>query len=251
MYGKLKWIRIPALLALLACAPVAWAGPGSGLKEIPDSELADMRGRFTVGDSQVLWFGVSMVSSWYTASGQLLQGRLDLGFDMANGTPVVSFEPSVTVTDADAPMPVASGDRSIGGAGLANVGGMVQSVQVAGDGNRAANTTALTVRDGQAPTTVAGTGASSASAAASGASATATFDGNAARVLLQVAGHGTAEQWIRPGSLGQQISLASDGQAVSNQLQLELVRHALPASAMLGQNVAQSIQMTRGIGGGL
>ena len=54
-----------------------------GMTEIPDPELATMRGRYTVGDHQVAWFGVSMISTWQTASGQTLQGTLSLGMDFA------------------------------------------------------------------------------------------------------------------------------------------------------------------------
>ncbi|HIY71895.1 MAG TPA: hypothetical protein H9827_10575, partial [Candidatus Luteimonas excrementigallinarum] len=83
------------------------------------------------------------------------------------------------------------------------------------------------------------------------ASASVNFDGNSAGVLLQVAGHGAAEQWIRAGSMGQSIRLTSDGQTVSNQLHLDLVRQSLPATAMLNQNVAQALTTARGIGGGI
>ena len=80
--------------------------------------------------------------------------------------------------------------------------------------------------------------------------ASAGFDGNNARVVLQVAGHGSAQQWIRAGSLGQTIQLTSDGQSVSNQLQVELVRQSLPSNLSLDQSVAQAIALNRGLGTG-
>ena len=250
--------RCRALLlgGLLCCAPVLAqqapaATPGKGLTEIPDPELGLMRGRFAVGDNQVLWFGVSMISSWQTTGGQLLQGRLDIGFDFSNGDPVVSFTPNVVLTDEQAPMPVPGGQRHVDSAGLANVNGLVQGVQVAGDGNAASNVTSLTVRDGEVPAIAGGGSDGGALSAASGAaSADVNFDGNGARVLLQVAGHGAAEQWIRAGSMGQSIRLQSDGQSVSNRLHLDLVRQSLPSTAMLNQNVAQALVTARGIGGG-
>lgn len=250
--------RALLLGGLLASAPAlaqqsSAPPPGSGLTEIPDAELGLMRGRFTVGNNQVLWFGVSMVSSWQTSGGQQLQGRLDIGFDFSNGDPVVSFTPNVVLTDEHAPMPVPAGQRSIDSAGLANVSGLVQGVQVAGDGNAASNLTSLTVRDGELPATARAGGAAegSLSASSGAASARVHMDGNGAGVLLQVAGHGTAEQWIRAGSMGQSIRLASDGQAVSNRLHLDLVRQSLPATAMLNQNVAQALVSARGTGGGM
>lgn len=235
--------------ALAQQAPAA--APGKGLTEIPDPELGLMRGRFAVGDNQVLWFGVSMISSWQTTGGQLLQGRLDIGFDFSNGDPVVSFTPNVVLTDEHAPMPVPGGQRHVDSAGLANVNGLVQGVQVAGDGNAASNVTSLTVRDGDVPAMAGGgSGAASLSGVSGAASADVDFDDNGARVLLQVAGHGAAEQWIRAGSMGQSIRLQSDGQSVSNRLHLDLVRQSLPATAMLNQNVAQALVTARGIGGG-
>ncbi|WP_370564167.1 hypothetical protein [Luteimonas salinilitoris] len=239
------------MASALAQADGETARPARGLTEIPDTELGLMRGRYTVGNDAVLWFGVSMVSTWQTAAGQTLQGQLDFGFDFSRGTPTVSYRPSVTITAEDAPLPVAQGQRSVDSAGLANVSGMVQSVQVAGDGNVAGNVTSLTVRDGEAPAAIAAAGGRHAEAAAAGMSASAGFDGGEARILLQVDGHGAAEQWIRAGSLGQSIRLGSDGQAVGNQLHLDLVRQSLPANAALDQGVAQAISLTRGLGGHL
>lgn len=254
------WRR--ALAALCAGLPTALVQaadadaarpPARGLTEIADAELGLMRGRYAVGNDAVLWFGVSMVSTWQTAAGQTLQGQLDFGFDFSRGTPTVSYRPSVTITAEDAPMPVAQGQRSVESAGLGNVSGMVQSVQVAGDGNAARNFTTLTVREGEAPVPAAADAGAGghADAAMGGLAASAGFDGGDARVLLQVDGHGAAEQWIRAGSLGQSIRLGSDGQAVSNQLHLELVRRSLPANAALDQGVAQAISLTRGLGGGI
>lgn len=249
--------RALLLGGLLCCAPAlaqqAPASPGSGLTEIPDDELGLMRGRFAVGNNQVLWFGVSMISTWQTSAGQTLQGRLDIGFDFSNGSPVLSFSPNVVLTDEHAPMPAPGGQRTIDSSGLANVSGLVQGVQVAGDGNAASNLTSLTLREGEAPAMAGGSaGASGAMSAASGpASASVHFNGGGARVLLEVAGHGSAEQWIRAGSMGQSIRLASDGQSVSNQLHLDMVRQSLPATAMLNQNVAQALVTARGLGGGI
>ena len=190
--------RTLLLGGLLCCAPAlaeqAPARTGSGLTEIPDAELGQMRGRFAVGDNRVLWFGVSMISSWQTSSGQLLQGRLDIGFDFSDGDPVVSFTPNVVLTDEMAPMPVASG-RSVDSAGLGNVAGLVQGVQVAGDGNAASNVTSLTLREGAAPAAGGGGAAEGAiSRTAGAATASVRFDGNGAGVLLEVQGHGAAEQ---------------------------------------------------------
>lgn len=237
-------------LAALSAEPSAHAA--KRLTEIPDPELNLMRGRYTVGDNAVAWFGVSMISTWQTQSGQTLQSTMTLGMDFTKNTPVVTFQPTVSVTAADAPMPVAdTASRSVDGAGLANVSGVVQSVQVAGDHNAASNIAQLNVRNGDAPASSGQSSAAQQVTASSGnATATASYDGNAASVLLQVEGQGAVQQWIRNGSLGQTVQLTSDHQQVNNRLDIDLVRQTLASNAQLNQNVAQAIGLTRGIGVG-
>lgn len=238
-------------IVLCACIAPAWAdGPTApatpGLTEIPDAELGAMRGRYIVGDNRVAWFGVTMVSNWVTSSGQTLQGAMQLGFDLRGGKPDVSFQPSVTITEPAAAVATAGGPREVDGSGLANVGGLVQSVQVAGDGNLARNGLQLKVREGAVPDGIAsGAATTVAETASGGASARAALDGGGARILLQVAGQGVAEQWIDARSIGQSIRLAGDGQTVGNQLQLDLVRQSVPASQSVHQNLVQAIGMTR------
>ena len=236
----LAWMAMPAL----ANEP---SPPSRGLHEIPDGELDLMRGRYIVGDNKVLWFGVSMITSWQTQSGQTVQGALRIGMDFRNGAPTISFTPNINIGLADADATVASGGRSIDSAGLGNVSGLVQSVQVAGDGNRAGNTTSLLVRDGDVPATQAGA-ASSVDTGNAAATASAHMDANGARLSIGVNGQGMAEQWIRAGSVGQSIRIAGDGQQVSNRLQLELVRQAVPTHALVMSSVARAIALNQGIG---
>ena len=227
-----------------ASEPPAPAKPG--LHEIPDAELGAMRGRYIVGENRVAWFGVTMVSTWMTSAGQSVQGALKLGFDLRGQKPEVSFQPSVTITEQSTALAAASGSREIDAGGLANVGGLVQSVQVAGDGNTARNGMTLQIRDGAVPDGIApGATATVAETSVGGAQARAAFENGGARILLQVAGQGAAEQWIDARSIGQSIRLAGDGQAVGNQLQLDLVRQSVPASQSIHQNLVQAIGMTR------
>ena len=136
-----------------------------------------------------------MVSQWQASNGTTLQGSLTLGMDFRGaGAPKLSFQPSVHVTAADAPLPDTHG-RSIDSSGLANASGLVQSVQVAGDGNVARNVTTLTVREGGVPA-VLSDGAGNVTAQPAGASATAVLEGNQAHLLLQVDGQG----WCSSGS---------------------------------------------------
>jgi hypothetical protein len=271
--------RILSLAIGLATAPAAFtalaqeaepakpapAGGGNGLTELSDDELGDMRGRYTASSNTVAWFGVTMVSTWQTQAGQQLKSSMTVTMDgRAPGKPTVTFQPHVSITAIDAPSPIPSGQREIDNAGLANVSGVVQSVQVAGDGNVAQNTAQITVRqqqevpesppadslalaaasDASTPQAIA---ASSIATSAAGMTATALLEDNAARVLLQIDGQGAVEQWVSHSGMGQTIQLAVDGHQASNWMELDLVRSSSQGRAALGQNVAQAISLSRGI----
>lgn len=241
-------------IALGASVAPAWSSDdttthANGLREIPDSELGAMRGRYIVGDNRVAWFGVTMVSNWVTSAGQSIQSAVKLGFDLRGAKPEVSFQPSVTITEQTPALAAAAGTGDVDASGLANVGGLVQSVQVAGDGNIARNGMSLQVREGDVPVAAANAASTTvADMTLGGAHARASLEDGGARILLQVAGQGAAEQWIDARSIGQSIQLAGNGQAVGNQLQLDLVRQSVPSSQTIHQNLVQAIGMTR-VGG--
>jgi len=264
------------------------------VQEVSDEELGTMRGRYTVGNNTVAWFGVSMISSWQSSTGQILQSTLTVGMNFTGKQPQITFVPTVTITAANAPLPAISTatsttntaannlSRNVSGLGLANVGGVVQSVQVAGDNNVASNQTNLTITNGNAPpssassnssnqaiTGPAGTTNTTASSntvttssvttpdsatttSSNGASASASYDNGLAQVLLNIAGEGNVRQWVQNGNLGQTVQLTADNQIVSNLMQVQLVRQAMATNAQLTQNIAQnvsqSINLTRGIG---
>lgn len=245
---------LATMLALACPAPVAASQPGSGLTEIPDPELELMRGRYTIGGNSVAWFGVTMISTWTDAAGRTLEGGMTLGMDFSDGgqVPQVSFTPVVSITDADAPLPgTAAGSRTIDASGLDNAAGLVQSVQVAGDGNAASNLAQLRVREGTgAPSGAAPLYGHDVASRVGDASVLAGFDGSTARVKLQIDGQGAVEQWIRSGSVGQGVQLTGDHHNVTNRLQIDLVQQPAMAQALLAQNVAQAMVMARGIGPG-
>ena len=250
----------PAALPALAQQQEAGqdAVVASGLTELSDAEMGDMRGRYTVSSNTVAWFCVTMVSTWQTQDDAQLQSRLTVTMDASRpGKPQVTFQPHVSITAIDAPPPVPDGQRSIDSSGLANVTGVVQGVQVAGDGNVAHNVARITVRDrpsAQDRTTATpgdGSPAMEASTVAvatvSGMNAVARIEENAARVLLRIDGQGAVEQWIGSNGMGQTIQLAADGQKASNWMELDVVRNTTQGRTALGQNVAQAIALSRGI----
>lgn len=264
----------PAALPAFAQAqalPSPATTPATGLTELTDEEMGDMRGRYTVSNNTVAWFGVTMVSTWQNQAGQQLTSSMKVTMDARTpDKPVVSFQPHVSITTVDVAPPSPDGQREIDNAGLANVTGITQSIQVAGDDNAAHNVAKVTVRD-QVPT---GEGAAPAgaepaasadvvpaiavpdpvasqatiaTASAAGMNAVAQLDGNAARVLLQIDGQGAVEQWINRSGMGQTIMLSSDGQTASNWMELDIVRNTSQARAGVAQNVAQAIALSRGI----
>ena len=152
----------------------------------------------------------------------------------------------MSITEQMPALAAAAGTGDVDASGLANVGGLVQSVQVAGDGNIARNGMSLQVRDGDVPVAAANAASTTvADMTLNGAHARASLEDGGARILLQVAGQGAAEQWIDARSIGQSIQLAGNGQAVGNQLQLDLVRQSVPSSQTIHQNLIQAIGMTR------
>lgn len=211
-----------------AAAP---ADAGRLLTEIPDPELATLRGRFLIGHNTVAYFGVTMASSWTTANGQQLSGSVVLGmqFGPDGPIPVITFTPTMNIVSG-APVPAPGAGtvtRTLDGSGLANVNGLVQGIQVAGDGNRAINVTALRVTHGDPPGAGMGTPGTDAFAShmeVDDARVAAAFDPvRGVSLTLGVKDQGLVSQWIRGGSVGQLVQLTADGQAVDNQLRLDLV----------------------------
>lgn len=250
-------LTLGAIIAPLgaAAAQTAVTGnshPGSGLHDISDPELNMLRGRYTIGNNTVAWFGVKMISTWQTNTGQILQGTLAVNMHFgANGaTPQITFQPSVNVTSANAAIPMPVTGRTVDNSGLANVTGVTQSVQVAGNDNVASNVVRLNVRDGDTPPgVVSGADAhGSSSMQVDGSSANVSFDGRNATVQLDVNGAGTVQQWIRNGSLGQSVQFAADNQSARNVMEIDLVRQSLSSNTQLSQSVAQAITLTQGIG---
>lgn len=249
MMSRWQWMLMPCLLLATPFLHAAERQPlGRGLHEIPDSELGLMRGRYTVGDNKVMWFGVSMITTWQTQTGQTVQGSLKIGMDFSKGAPTISFTPNVIMGSASSDAEASPGSRSIDSAGLNNASGLVQSVQVAGDGNRASNVTSLVIREGSAPTLADATSSGTAQATQGAASANAHMDASGARLVVGVAGQGVAEQWVKAGAVGQSIRITGDGQQVGNRLQLELVKQALPTNALVMTSVAKAIALNQGIG---
>jgi hypothetical protein len=237
---------------------------GNGLQELSDEDMADMRGRYTVGQNAVAYFGVSMISTWQSASGQLLEATMQVTIDARNRdrAPTVSFKPTINITSVVPgmrPNPAAGRDsteRHVDGSGLANVSGLTQGVQVAGDGNRAINVTDIQMAqldESNAPPAAAVQAATAArqfrTMTVGNATVTASAGPEGVRLLLDIARQGSVQQWIRSGSVGQSVQLTSDFQRVSNRMELTVLQQNLASNVQLAQSFAQSLGQIRSAGG--
>lgn len=249
-------IAPPALAANHALARLPQAS--TPLIEMPDPELAALRGRFIIGNHAVAYFGVNMLSTWSNPDGLQMQGGATLGlyFDASGAKPRTSFTPTMTIVRGAPPAQSAdAATRSVDAAGLANVGGLLQGVQIAGDGNRAVNAATLkvTTASPNAPETAPATIGQpfAASTHAGDARIALAFDPtHGVSVELGVAGQGLVAQWVRAGTVGQSVQLTADGQAVANVLQLDLVLNQGQARATASHDVAQALLQARANGTG-
>ena len=253
-------------LGLAGISGHAWAAnapaASSGMTEIGDAELAQMRGRWTPpgSTSTVAYFGVTMTSNWNTSGGQQLASSMTLGMNFdAGGNLQMTFQPTVTIVQNVPTTTTGSTrdtvQRTIDSSGLANVSGLVQGVQIAGDRNLADNVTSVVVStEGdagtQAPATgTTFTGQSQTFALHDGdANASASIGNQGMQVSLSISGQGQVQQWINGGSLGQVIAIGADGQSVHNSLQIHLVQRSLTGAVDLSHDLAQSMSLMRGIG---
>lgn len=228
---------------------------GHGIQEISDTTLSNMRGRYVVGNNTVMYFGVQMVSTWNSPTGQTLMGGVNMGMNFSGGktVPSVSFQPTVSIVSGGATGPVAdTSNRSIESGGLNNPNGLVQSIQVTGDGNHASNVTALNVTDEMPANLIHGSGQTAVEAVSGDTAVRASLENGEARIDMVIADQGMVEQVIRghgAGSNGviQTVSALGDNHFITNQLQLTLVQEVSGASAQLRQHVAQSIAQLRGL----
>jgi hypothetical protein len=242
-----------------AATAVAPTRAGPRLSEIPDAELAAMRGRFMIGSNTVAYFGVTMASTWVTASGQQLSGSVVIGmhFGPDGQIPVITFTPTMNIMQGT-PLPAIPADgvtRSVDGSGLANINGLVQGIQIAGDGNRAVNVTSLRISSGTDDTgmdvATSTTQAFDSETSADDARVAVAFDpAQGVSLTLGVDGQGLVSQWIRSGSVGQLVQITSDGQSVNNQLSLDLVLGGQMASIQAMRAASQALLQARMNGSG-
>jgi hypothetical protein len=209
MYKRSLIFTALALILGCRCATVladdnADGHPGAGIHDVTDEELSTMRGRYTVGDNTVVYFGVEMISTFQTSNGQTVQGTMTLGmnFKQNPNSPQVTFVPTVTITTPNAPLPTASTvqsqvSRSVQSGGIAAVGGLVQSVQIAGDNNATANVTRLNIQSGGSAPNTSTTGNTSTTISSTGSPSPSSASVNIGGSMANI---GSSTTTIYPGS---------------------------------------------------
>ncbi|MGV8892115.1 MAG: hypothetical protein ACOH2K_04045 [Burkholderiaceae bacterium] len=223
-------------------------------KTISEAQMADVAGKFTVA-GDVVGMQLNMVSSWQAGNGQKLEGTATLAIGLPNngrsGYSITQASASGSETSATdmAGTPNASGNVK-GSAGLNNINGASQVIQVAGNGNGASNLTAIEVTSGNLNVPI-GNGLSSATYIANnGSEAQVDIVNNSISVQLKMPSNtGIAQQNVNianSGNIHQNIQIASSNQHVINQLQLQIQVKPMTNLGLAQQGLNQALGSLRG-----
>lgn len=198
--------------------------------EVSDSVLASLRGRY-VSPTQIVYFGVEMNTQWRTAGGDQYYAGLYIGINHNRA----SFSPTVTVLSraggnavnagSSGNVTPQGGSEGISSAGLDNIQGVVQAVQVTGNTNAARNQLTMTLRSGDAGDAPSGggwrTGTTYVVNTATGATAGTLVHIRQAGVSISIPGQGIAQQDISSlRGMQQQIQMSGDSNQVLNNVQI-------------------------------
>lgn len=234
--------------ALRVCTTNGQCGQAQPINEL---QLAGVAGKYTIA-GDVVGMNLTMASSWQAANGQNLEGKATLSIALPDsGSAQVKFGTHASATD---PRDTATGSAMpsgtvSAGSGLHGIEGVSQVIQIAGDGNGAANRAQVNVTTESIGAT-SGNGQTNASwQAANGAQASAAIAANGVSLQLTMPGAGTVRQQINAAALGgiqQHIQFAGDRQQVMNQLQLQLQIRPPGNAQLASSGFAQALDMLRG-----
>lgn len=214
--------------------------------ELSNAELSQLRGRYVLPD-RVIHFGVTMNSVWQNSSGQALGAMVSLRVDGG-------AQPSLHVSFIDQPgngTAVAAGTgQIIGGAGLNNIDGIVQSVRTAGDFNDAQNDLSIVVTQGN------GTLAPAVGESWNGGGTFSSDAGNVVvrnhagglQIALQASGQGTSHQQIGGSGISQQANISGGLNMVRNMAALTVALRDRPLGLDLANCTWEQMQALRPTG---
>lgn len=244
-----------AMAGILFFSPIAKAALPQGLEvfnnmqEVSDGDLGHMRGKFASND-RVTYFGVEMVSQWLTSAGNLVTAGANLTIDFkgaGGGTPTVQYVPTVTIVQQGQNAPTAlNGNTNIvsGGAGLANVNGVSQSIQVAGQLNDIKNGIDVQVditsiaQGGNVANAMQGQAGALSATGDDGTVATVTLANNSIGVSVVVPGQGQVLQQIRNQGMFQSARIGGDLNQIHNAITMHIGLNTAAGNAFGGTYAA-------------
>jgi hypothetical protein len=244
-----------AMAGILFFSPIAKAALPQGLEvfnnvqEVSDGDLGHMRGKFASND-RVTYFGVEMVSQWLTSAGNLVTAGANLTIDFkgaGGGTPTVQYVPTVTIVQQGQNAPTAlNGNTNIvsGGAGLANVNGVSQSIQVAGQLNDIKNGIDVQVditsiaQGGNVASAMQGQAGALSATGDDGTVATVTLANNSIGVSVVVPGQGQVLQQIRNQGMFQSARIGGDFNQIHNAITMHIGLNTAAGNAFGGTYAA-------------
>lgn len=227
---------ILALAGIITFAPIANAelmpdvDVFNNMQEVSDSELGHMRGKFA-SNNQVLYFGVEMVSQWLTATGNLVTAGANLNIDFSGNAPTVQYAPTVSIELQGQNITTQNDNTNTvsGGGGLANVSGVSQTIQVAGQSNHINNgidmqveLTSTAQAGGLISSALEGQAGSVSATASDGTVATVTLANNSIGVNVNVPGQGQVLQQIRNQGMFQSARIGGDLNTIHNAITMHI-----------------------------
>lgn len=238
----------PAFASALPEFQVCGSGGCGIARAVDDDQLAAVAGKFTIA-GEVVGMSLTMASSWQSANGQRLEAAANVSIGLpGSGNPHARFSATANGSEGSgADATAAGGVRQVQqGQGLQSVNGVAQVIQVAGDGNGAANRAVIHVSHDPLFAAT-GNGQMNASyAAANGARANVAFGNNGLSMQISMPDAGSARQMLNLAGMGnihQGIQIAADGQQVMNHLQLQVQMQPATAAALTAQGLQNSLNM--------
>lgn len=239
------------LMALLVvCIFPAHAANPFRAVELSDMELSELRGRYVMPD-RIIHFGVTMSSVWENGAGQAVGAAVT--FNVSGRA-----EPSLHITDLSSQSSgtdgaaVSPGTGMVaGGAGLAEVRGISQSVRSAGDFNSALNNLEVVVsRSGEAAVPAEGMTpvAGGSSFANEVGKVLIERQGGGLKIMLDAGTQGSAMQQIGMGNVVQQASFTGDLNSVRNLATLSVGLKDMPLGQDFANCTLEQLRALRPIG---
>lgn len=188
--------------------------------ELNDRELSQLRGRYVLPD-RIIHFGVTMNTVWQNSAGQAVGAMVSLRVD---GAAQPSLHVSFTDQSGNGGTVSPGGGHVIGGAGLNNVDGIVQSVRSAGDYNDGRNDLSINVTRGDSslPQPVGQSWSGTEAFSNDAGDVVISNHAGGLQIALQAAGQGTAQQQIGGNGIAQQTSINGNANIVRNMTALNV-----------------------------